>query len=365
MGTLEGFKVVEMGGIGPVPFAGMLLADMGAEVIRIERKEAELRLVSARYEIMNRGKKSVILDLKNDDDLELVIKLIKRADVLMDPYRPGVMEKLGFSPELLYDGNPGLIYGRVTGYGQTGPSSNFAGHDINYLSISGVLNSIGPKTRPSIPLNLIADFGAGAMLLLSGILAALLEREKSGKGQVVDVSMVEGAAQMMAMFYGFHQAGIWSEKREENLIDGGAPFYQVYETKDQKFIVLGALESQFYQQLIDILKLDKRIFGDQMDKEKWPEQKEGFSHLFKTKTRDEWTDLLYRENSCFSPVLDMNEAVEFKHNKIRSVFTEQQEITQPSPAPRFSRTPSKAGKLPEKHGQDTQEIIHLLKTQEK
>ena len=361
MGTLNGYKVIEMGGIGPAPFAGMLLADMGAEVIRIERRDAGLRFVSAKYEIMNRGKKSVLFDLKNEDDRELVLRLIDTADVLIDPYRPGVMEKFGFSPETLSGRNPKLVYGRITGYGQTGVLSNFAGHDIDYLAISGALSAIGSKDKPSVPLNLIADFGAGGMLLLNGILAALLEREKSGKGQVIDAAMVDGVAQMMSLFYGYMQAGFWSVNRESNLIDGGAPYYNVYETKDGKFIALGALEPQFYQRLTDLLKLDNKEFGDQLNAENWSLQKEQFSRIFKQKTRDEWTDLLFRENTCFAPVLNMKEAIEFEPNKFRSVFIEQQGVTQPAPAPRFSRTPSRAGKLPEKQGQDTQEIIHQLK----
>jgi len=365
MGALDAYKVIEMGGVGPGPFVGMLLADMGAEVIRIERKNTELRLVAAKYEILNRGKKSVCFDLKNEEDNKLVHKLIDRADVLIDPYRPGIMEKLGFSSERLFEKNPKLVYGRITGYGQEGSLSNFAGHDIDYLSISGALHSIGSKERPAIPLNLIADFGAGGMLLLSGILAALLEREKSGKGQLVDAAMVDGVAQMMGMFYGYMQAGLWSDERESNLLDGGTPFYNVYETKDEKFIALGALESKFYQRLIDLLKLNKVDFADQWDSEKWPEQKKHFTSIFKQKTREEWTDLLYEENSCVSPVLSMKEAIEFEPNKARSVFIEQQGLIQPAPAPRFSRTPSKAGELLETIGQDRKEIIHLLKIMEK
>ncbi len=365
MGTLDGYSVIEMGGIGPAPFAGMLLADMGAEVIRIERKDAGLRFVSAKYEIMNRGKKSVLFDLKNEDDRELVLRLIDTADVLIDPFRPGVMEKFGFSPKILSERNPKLVYGRITGYGQTGALANFAGHDIDYLSISGALSAIGSKDKPSVPLNLIADFGAGGMLLLNGILAALLEREKSGKGQVVDAAMVDGVAQMMSLFYGYMQAGFWSVNRESNLIDGGTPYYNVYETKDGKFIALGALEPQFYQRLIDLLKPDKKEFEDQLSAEKWPAQKEQFSRIFKQKTRDEWTELLFRENTCVAPVLNMQEAIEFEPNKSRSVFIEQQGVVQPAPAPRFTRTPSKAGKLPEKQGQDTLEIIHQLKISKK
>jgi len=362
MGALNGYKVIEMGGIGPGPFTGMQLSDMGAEVIRIERKDAELRLVAAKYEILNRGKKSVLFDLKSDSDKKLVYKLIDQADVLIDPYRPGVMEKLGFSPETLMRSNPKLVYGRITGYGQDGSLSNFAGHDIDYMALSGALHAIGPKGKPSIPLNLIADYGAGGMLLLSGILAALLERERSGLGQLVDAAMVDGVAQMMSMFYGYLQAGIWSDNRESNLIDGGTPFYNIYETKDKKFIALGALESQFYQRLIDLLKLDKKDFADQWDKENWSAQKKHFARIFKLKTRDEWTDLLFREDTCISPVLSMKEAIEFEPNKSRSVFIEQQGVIQPAPAPRFSRTPSKAGKLPNDYGQDTKRIIHQLKT---
>jgi len=365
MGTLDGYSVIEMGGIGPAPFAGMLLADMGAEVIRIERKDAGLRFVSAKYEIMNRGKKSVLFDLKNEDDRKLVLRLIDTADVVIDPFRPGVMEKFGFSPEILSERNPKLVYGRITGYGQTGVLANFAGHDIDYLSISGALSSIGSKDKPSVPLNLIADFGAGGMLLLNGILAALLEREKSGKGQVVDAAMVDGVAQMMSLFYGYMQAGFWSVNRESNLIDGGTPYYNVYETKDGKFITVGALEPQFYQRLIDLLKLDKKEFEDQSNAEKWPAQKEQFSRIFKQKTRDEWTALLFSENTCVAPVLNMQEAIEFEPNKSRSVFIEQQGVIQPAPAPRFSRTPSRAGKLPEKYGLDTMEIIHQLKIEKK
>jgi len=361
MGTLTGYKVIEMGGVGPGPFAGMLLADMGAEVVRVERKDAALRLVAAKYEILNRGKKSAFFDLKKASQKELVRKLIDGADVLIDPYRPGVMEKLGLSPETVMKSNPKLIYGRITGYGQKGDLSKFAGHDINYLAISGALHAIGPKNKPSVPLNLIADYGAGGMLLINGILAALIERERSGIGQVVDAAMVDGVAQLMAMFYGYLQTDFWSLERESNLIDGGTACYNIYETKDNKFMALGALEPRFYKKLISLLPVDLKEFTDQWASEKWPVQKEKLKKIFKLKTRDEWTAILFKKDTCVAPVLNMKEAIEFQPNKSRSVFVEQQGIIQPTPAPRFSRTPSKAGLLPEKYGQHTNEIIHQLK----
>ncbi len=361
MGTLTEYKVVEMGGVGPGPFAGMLLADMGAEVVRVERKNAELRLVAAKYEILNRGKKSTFFDLKDVSQRQLVRQLIDEADVLIDPYRPGVMEKLGFAPEIVMKSNPKLIYGRITGYGQEGDLTNFAGHDINYLAVSGALHAIGTKEKPSIPLNLIADYGAGGMLLMNGILAALLERERSGKGQIVDAAMVDGVAQLMAMFYGYMQTDFWSLKRESNLIDGGTPYYNIYETKDEKFMALGALEPQFYKKLIELLPIDNKVFADQWKSDNWPTQKEQLKKIFKLKTRDEWSAILFKENTCAAPVLSMKEAIEFEPNKSRSVFIEQQGIMQPAPAPRFSRTPSRAGQLPEDYGQHTNEIIHQLK----
>ena len=313
MGPLKDIKVIEMAGIGPAPFCGMILADMGAEVISVERITAAGRGSSS--DIASRGKKSIAVDIRKPEGQDIIKKLVESADVLIEGFRPGVMEKNNLGPDELLNINPKLIFGRMTGWGQNGPLANAAGHDINYIALSGVLGAIGKKdTPPPPPLNLIGDFGGGGMLLALGVCAALNTVNKEGKGQVIDAAMTEGSALLMSMMYGMLNSGIWTDTRDSNLLDGAAHFYGCYECKDGKFVSIGSIEPQFYSLLREKMNIDEDIFDNQMDKNSWPALRENLETRFKEKTRDEWCQIMEGTDICFAPVLSMNEAINHEHN---------------------------------------------------
>jgi alpha-methylacyl-CoA racemase len=336
MGPLEGVRVVEFAGIGPGPFAAMLLSDMGADVVRIDRKGGRN---PSKFEITYRGRRAVALDMKKPEAVEAALKLIEKADALLEGFRPGVMERLGVGPDVCLKRNPKLVYGRMTGWGQTGPLASAAGHDINYIALTGALHAIGHATgKPVPPLNLVGDFGGGALYLAFGVVCGILEARKSGKGQVVDVAMTDGAASLMAMFYGMTAAGMWQDRRGANLLDSGAQFYDTYETKDGKFIALGSIEPQFYKELVERAGLTDPAFEAQMDRGAWPTLKEKLAAVIKTKTRDEWDKLMLGTDVCYAPVLSIAEAPKHPHNVARKTFVEVDGVPQPAPAPRFSRT---------------------------
>jgi alpha-methylacyl-CoA racemase len=349
MGPLHGIKVLEFEAIGPAPFAGMVLADMGADVLVVDRPAStDLGLKRERwYDVMMRGKRSVTLDLKSNK--EPALELIARADALIEGFRPGVMERLGLGPEAAAARNPRLVYGRMTGWGQDGPLAPRAGHDINYIALAGVLHAFGRKGEaPVPPLNLIGDFGGGGMLLGFGVACALLEAARSGKGQVVDAAMVEGASLLAAMFAGFLAAGTWSESRGENLLDTGAPWYDVYQTKDGKYVAIGAIEARFYDDLLSRLKLDPM---SQHDRAGWPAMRRRFAETFKTKTREEWCKVFEGSDACFAPVLSWSESRKNPHNVARKSFVNVAGVEQPAPAPRFSRTPGAVRRAPPERGE--------------
>jgi len=364
MGPLKDIKVIEMAGIGPAPFCGMILADMGAEVISVERITAAGRGSSA--DIASRGKKSIAVDIRKTEGQEIIKKLVESADVLIEGFRPGVMEKNNLGPNELHNINSKLIFGRMTGWGQSGPLANAAGHDINYISISGVLGAIGKKNSPPPPpLNLIGDFGGGGMLLALGICAALNTVNKEGKGQVIDAAMTEGSALLMSMMYGMLNSGIWTDSRDSNLLDGAAHFYGCYECKDGKFVSIGSIEPQFYSLLREKMNIDEDIFDNQMDKTSWPALRENLETRFKEKTRDEWCEIMEGTDICFAPVLSMSEAINHKHNVERNSFFELDNVFQPSPAPKFSYSKSEVSHPPVKVGTHTKEIMTSLGLEDK
>jgi len=339
-GPLQGLKVLEMAGIGPGPFAAMLLADMGADVLRIQRP-GQVPFVTPRFDVMARGRRTLELDLQRPESIDTVLQLVERADVLLEGYRPGVMERLGLGPEPCQARNPRLVYGRMTGWGQSGPLAQAAGHDINYIALSGALHAIGRSGEPpAIPLNYIGDFGGGGMLLAFGILCALHESRGSGRGQVIDAAMTDGAALLSAMFYGMHAAGQWSSARGENMLDGGAHFYDTYACADGKHIAVGAIEAKFYAILREQCGIDDALFDRQMDARAWPMLRHRLADVFKTRTRDEWCAILEGTDACFAPVLDWDEAPRHAHNAARRTFVSVDGVVQPAPAPRFSRTPA-------------------------
>ncbi len=339
MGPLQGIRIVEFAGIGPGPFAAMLFADMGAEVIRIDRKGGRL---PSKMEIYLRGRKTVALDLKKPQAVEAALKLIDKADALIEGFRPGVMERLGIGPDVCLARNPRLVYGRMTGWGQTGTLANAAGHDINYIALSGALHAIGTNgKKPVPPLNLVGDFGGGALYLAFGVACGLIEAKRSGKGQVVDTAMTDGAASLMTMFYGMNAMGILKDDRGANMLDGGAHFYDTYETKDGKYVAIGSIEPQFYKELMEKTGISDPAFTAQMDREAWPALKEKLGAVLKTKTRDEWDAIMLGSDVCYAPVLSLSEAPKHPHNAARETFVEIGGVTQPAPAPRFSRTAPK------------------------
>src|SRR5688572_17493972 len=349
MGPLSGIRVLEFESIGPAPFAGMLLADMGADVLVVDRPDTtDLGLKRERwYDVMMRGKRSVTLDLKKN--AASALELVSKADALIEGMRPGVMERLGLGPDVVLKRNPRLVYGRMTGWGQDGPLAPRAGHDINYIALTGILHAIGRKGEaPVPPLNLVGDFGGGGMLLGFGVACALIEAARSGKGQVVDAAMVEGASLLAAMFAGFLKTGSWSETRGDNILDSGAPWYNVYETKDGKHVSIGSIETRFYEELLQ--KLGVPDLG-QHDRARWPEMKALFARTFKSKTRDEWCKVFEGSDACFAPVLSWSEARRDAHNASRKSFIEVKGVVQPAPAPRFSRTPGAVRRAPPERGE--------------
>jgi alpha-methylacyl-CoA racemase len=357
VGPLHGIRVLEIASIGPSPMTGMLLADMGADVIRIERSSQDNPMT--RTDPSYRGKRSVALDLKSSEGVEAFLRLVETADVVTEGFRPGVAERLGIGPEECRARNPRLVYGRMTGWGQDGPLSQAAGHDINYIALTGALHAIGPQGQPPVPpLNLVGDMGGGGMLLALGIVAALYESKSSGQGQVVDAAMTDGSALMMWMFHGFATMGFHdAEHRGVNVLDGGAHFYNCYETADGKHVSVGAIEPQFYAQLIELAELDPDEFGEQMDPRGWPKLKAALADVFRKKTRDEWCELLEGSDVCFAPVLSLNEAPGHPHNVARGTYATVDGIVQPAPAPRFDRTPSEIRHGNRSLGIDTEEVL--------
>ena len=341
MGPLAGIKIIELAGLGPCPMCAMLLAELGATVLRIDRKEpVELGLSRPlRFDLLRRSRKAIPLDLKSPDATEMVLQLVEGADALIEGFRPGVAERLGLGPERCLERNSRLVYGRVTGWGQSGPLKDAAGHDLNYIAITGVLNAIGRRGQPpSIPLNLVGDFGGGALYLALGVIAGILEARQSGRGQVVDAAMVDGAASLATMFFGFQAAGMLSAERGSNAIDSGSHFCNVYECADGRWVAISPTEGRFHAELLRRLGIDREVIGDQMDRKAWPNAYRILSEKFKTKTRDEWCALLEGTDACFAPVLSWSEAPQHAHLRERGTFVEVDGVMQPAPAPRFSRT---------------------------
>jgi alpha-methylacyl-CoA racemase len=353
-GPLHGLKVIELAGIGPGPYACMLLADLGADVLRLERGDIDAD-DEPTWEVLNRSRPSVAVDLKNPAGRDMVLELCEQADVLIEGFRPGVTERLGLGPADVAERNPRLVYGRMTGYGQEGPNSQRAGHDINYIAVSGALWPMGRKDEPPVPpLNLVGDFGGGSMFLILGVLAAVLSARSTGQGQVVDAAMVDGSASLMALSHSLMNAGFWHEERGSNLLDTGAPFYEVYETKDNRFVAVGAIEAQFYAALLHGLDIAPGELPAQFDRDSWPATKERFAARFRERTRDEWTEVFCDVDACVTPVLSPREAAHHPYNSERGVFFVDGEV-QPQPAPRFSKTPGAIGQSPTKAGAGTRE----------
>lgn len=336
-GPLQGVRVLEFAGLGPAPFCGMLLSDLGAEVMRITRPGMATQSFEA---VLNRGRCTLSLDLKQSFGVEVCRALSKSADILIEGFRPGVMEQLGLGPDVLLGENARLVYGRMTGWGQHGPYARNAGHDINYIALSGALHAIGSSAKPIPPLNLVGDFGGGALYLAMGVLAALLHARATGHGQVVDSAMTDGAASLMSMFFSFRGNGEWREQRQSNLLDGGAPFYDTYRCADDKWICIGALEPQFFAELLAKLQIPPGEFPDHLDRSCWPAMRVRFEQIFLGETQAHWCELLENTDACFAPVLSMSEALQHPHNVARGTFTSRSGIPQPAPAPRFSRTPT-------------------------
>jgi len=354
VGPLEGLKVLELAGIGPSPYACMLLADLGADVLRLERGDVDAAPTTS-WDLLNRSRHSVAVNLKNRAGRELVLELSEQADVLIEGFRPGVTERLGLGPDDVRTRNPKLVYGRMTGYGQQGPLSLNAGHDINYIAVSGALWPLGRAgEKPVAPMNLVGDFGGGALFLAFGVLAGVLLARESGEGQVVDAAMVDGTASMMAMTHSLLNAGFWREERGVNILDSGAPFYEVYETSDQRFVAVGAVEGKFYGALLEGLGLADEELPAQLDRSQWPHLKQRFAAIFLTKTRDDWTAIFRDVDACVTPVLSPREAALHPYNVDRGVF-ETDEVIQPQPAPRFSKTPGAIRQPPRAPGSGTRE----------
>jgi alpha-methylacyl-CoA racemase len=359
-GPLEGLRIIELAGLGPAPFAGMMLADAGADIIRIDRSERATYPPNTEphVDLMNRGRRSVAVDLKHPDGVGLVLRLVEQADGLMEGFRPGVAERLGIGPDICLDRNPRLVYGRMTGWGQDGPMASAAGHDIDYIALAGALEPMGRAgERPFPPLNLVGDFGGGGMLLAFGMCAAIISARQTGVGQVVDAAMVDGAAALMTMTYTLMSAGIWKDQRGTNLLDTGAHFYEVYETSDGGFMALGAIEPQFYAELIRLVGLDGEDLPDQMDRDAWPQMKERFAALFATRTRAEWESVFEGSDACVAPVLSPTEAPNHPHMIARGTFAEVAGVVQPAPAPRFGVTPGSIRRPPPNPGQDGDEAL--------
>lgn len=358
MGPLAGIKIIEMKGIGPGPYAGMLLADMGADVIVVERSSKTVGIaVPAKKDVTSRGKRSIAIDIKNPAGRKALLRLVEQADVLFESFRPGVAERLGVGPEQCHAINPALVYGRLTGWGQSGPLAHAAGHDINYISLTGALAAIGDREKPIPPLNLVGDYAGGGLFLVIGVLAALLEARQSGKGQVIDAAITDGSASLMSVFHGWKDIGFWNEKRHSNLLDGAAYHYGVYETADGKFVSIGALEPQFYALLVEKAGLDEDLFGKQAGPEHWPALKEKLAAIFKRRSQQEWCEILEGSDACFAPVLDFTEAPSHPHNHARGTYVTIAGVDQPAPAPRFSRSACPLPGEPSAEGADTEAVL--------
>ncbi|QKT08475.1 CoA transferase [Gordonia sp. X0973] len=358
-GPLVGIRVIELGGVGPIPFACQLLADLGADIIRLDRPPGYDggAPIEARFNLTNRSRRSAAVDLKNPGAAAAVLDLVRAADVLVEGFRPGVAERLGLGPEECMAANPRLVYGRMTGWGQDGPLAQAPGHDINYIAVTGALHAIGTAQRPVPPLNLAGDLGGGSLYLAFGVVAALLERHTSGRGQVVDAAMVDGAASLLTMFFGFHAAGYWEDARASNRLDSGAPFYDVYETSDGRWLAVGSNETRFWRNTLRLLGVDEEGMTDQHDKSTWPAMKERVAAAVATKTRDEWCALADGEEVCLAPVLSLSEAPRHPHLRERQTFVDVDGVVQPAPAPRFSRTPGAISRPPAEPGEHTDEVL--------
>ena len=362
-GPLSHITVIELAGIGPGPFACMMLADLGATVVRVDRlpgppSKGGLEDLMRNDSIVDRGRRSVSVNMKDPRGVEAVLRLMERADILVEGFRPGVAEKLGLGPLVCHARNPRLIYGRMTGWGQTGPLAQAAGHDINYISLSGALHAMGGADRPPVPpLNLVGDYGGGGMLLVVGVLAALAEAQRSGKGQVVDAAMTDGAALLMAAQYGLMAKGFWQDRRESNFLDGAAHFYGTYECADGRYVSIGAIEPQFYSQLLALCGIDDPQFRHQWEQGEWPALRRKLDAVIRQRTRDEWCALLEGSDACFAPVLSMAEAPLHPHNQARGTFVAPQGVSQPAPAPRFDRTPSELPQPAPTVGAHTGELL--------
>jgi alpha-methylacyl-CoA racemase len=357
-GPLSGIRVIELAGIGPCPFAAMLLADLGADVIRVDRAAVDGGFGS--LDFTNRGKRSIAVNLKSDKGRDVLLRLVERSDVLLEGFRPGVTERLGIGPDDCLARNPALVYGRMTGWGQDGALSKSAGHDIGYIAISGVLHAIGRAGGPpQVPMNLLGDYAGGSMYLVTGVLAALLEAKTSGHGQVVDAAIVDGAAHLSTFIHTFLAAGMWTDQRGVNMLDTGAPWYDVYETADGKHMAVGAIEPQFYAEFVRLLGVEDAL-PLQHEQARWPELRERFAAAFKAKTRDEWAEVFLPGDSCVAPVLSLKEAAEHPYNTERAVFVERDGHRQPAPAPRFSRTPGEIAGPPVRPGADTSAVLAEL-----
>jgi len=353
-GPLAGLKVLEFAGIGPGPFVGMMLSDMGAKVLRIERKGTP---DPAPERLDARGRLAIELDLKQSHSIDVCLTLCEHADIVFEGSRPGVMERLGLGPEVVLARNPRIVYGRMTGWGQSGPYAPYAGHDINYVSLSGALHAIGTEDKPIPPLNLVADYGGGAMFLMAGLLAGIIHARASGKGQVIDAAMTDGAAYLMTRFYGQYAAGSWMDSRRANLLDGGAPFYDTYQCADGKWISIGPLEPGFYALFLEKAGLRERLPQPQMEQPCWRDMHRTLREVFATRTRREWCDLLEHTDACFAPVLSLAEAPEHPHNRARGTFVDIAGVAQPAPAPRFSETPSRIQWPPAPIVHDTRQAL--------
>jgi alpha-methylacyl-CoA racemase len=360
LGPLAGIKIIELGGIGPGPMAAMMLGDMGADVVRIDRIGAARAAYAAdpKFAVNSRSRRSIAVDLKQKAGVQLALQLIDQADALIEPFRPGIAEKLGLGPEICLRRNPALVYCRVTGWGQTGPLAHAAGHDLNYIALTGALHAIGRVgEKPTVPLNLIGDYGGGGMLLAFGLVCGLLEARRSGKGQVVDAAMVDGASALFSAIFGMHASGAWRDERGANVLDGSAHFYNVYETSDGKYISIAAIEPQFYSLLLSKLGIAEDTLPDQMDRSGWSTLTERFADIFKMKTRQEWCEIMEGTDICFAPVLSIAEAPEHHHAKDRNAYVDVGGIRQPAPAPRFSRTPGEARHAPREPGADGDSVL--------